>query len=411
MGFGSLLKKAKEVGKEEAQKYLEKTMGGDGGDKSKAPDATPPSSDPDNPPTRWEKAVFAMHGIVAQIAQIDPDGVDVVCFPGAGGEGGAVYDITRNVKNTEGLEAMVTAHPPQGDCLMGPAMDAVLKEAFERGFDARPCSILVLTAGRPSDHEALSNSLAEAAAKVSKDADLTVTFVQVGDDEWASKYLQELDTELTTTSDSGEHIDIVDTIKDEEVQEAVQEMKGGKSSSGLAGGLMGAFAGAALGVGGVYLANKIGNDKRTKGWNGQWKCLYEGEEMCVITVTDDMAGNLEISNWQEDGRSVGSYAENDEGGFNIQHCAPENATDVIVGTIEDEHTINWDDGTRWEEVEPEGADWKAYTGAAVGGAAAAGATGYLMQKKFFNKASSGVESDYVIVLDRSGMMAIPDTGK
>ena len=67
----------------------------------------------------------------------------------------------------------------------------------------------------------------------------------------------------------------------------------------------------------------------------------------------------------------------------------------------DEHTIDWDDGTRWEEVKPDGADWKAYTGAAIGGAAAGGATGYLLDKKFFNKASNGVESDYVILLDVS----------
>lgn len=406
MGFGSLLKKVGGKVQEEAQAYLATKT-----DNDKSGDATPPKSDPDNPPTRWEKAVFAMNGIVAQISQIDPDGVDVVCFPGSGGEGGTAYDITRNVKNTEGLEAMVTAHPPQGVCMIGPAMDAVLKEAFDRGFDERPCSILVLTAGRPADHQALSNSLAEAASKVTKNADLTVTFVQVGDDEWATNYLKELDTELTTTSESGEQIDIVDTIKDEEVQEAVKEMQGGKSSSGLAGGLMGAFAGAALGVGGVYLANKISNDKRTKGWNGQWKCIYEGEEMCVLDVKDDGEGNLAISNWQEEGTSVGSYAENDQGGFNIQHCAPENENDVIIGTIEDEHTINWDDGTRWEEVEPEGAHWAAYTGAAVGGAAAVGATGYLLEKKFFNKASNGVKSDYVIVLDRSSMMAVPDTGK
>ena len=55
--------------------------------------------------------------------------------------------------------------------------------------------------------------------------------------------------------------------------------------------------------------------------------------------------------------------------------------------------------------------WEAYTGAALGGAAAAGATGYLLEKKFFNKASNNVKSDYVIVLDRSSMMAVPDTGK
>lgn len=410
MGFRSLLKKVEAEATKEVQKYLSAQQSSTTA-ANKTPDAKPPTSDPANPPTRWEKAIFAMNGIVAQVSQIDPDGVDVVCFPGSGGEGELGYDIYRNVKDTAGLEALVTAHEPKGDCKMGAAIDAVLKEAFERGFDERPCSVLVLTAGRPDDHEELSKSLADAAKKVNKDADLTVTFVQVGDDEWAENYLKQLDTELTTTSADGEHIDIVDTIKDEEVQKAVEEMKGGQSSSGLAGGLMGAFAGVAMGVGGVYLANKISKDKRTKGWNGRWKCIYEGDEMCVLDVKDDGEGNLTISNWQEEGTSVGNYAENDEGGFNIQHSPPENEDEVIIGTIEDEHTIAWDDGTRWEEVPPENVHWGAYAGAAVAGAGAAGATGYLLQKKFFNKASNGVESDYVIVLDRSSMMAIPDHGK
>merc|ERR1719232_192733 len=227
--------------------------------------AKPAPGDPSGPPTRWEKAIFAMNGIVSRVSHIDPDGIDVVCFPGSGGEGGMAYDIYRNVKDTDGLEAMVTATKPRGDCRMGRAMDVVLREAFDRGFAERPCSVLVLTAGRPSDHEALTQSLADAAKRVEKDSDLTITFVQVGDDEWAESYLRHLDTELITTSASGEEIDIVDTIKDEDVQKAVDEMKGGESS-GLTGGLIGAFTGAALGAGGVYLANKISKDKRTMGW-------------------------------------------------------------------------------------------------------------------------------------------------
>mmetsp|Transcript_24532 Transcript_24532/g.52026 ORF Transcript_24532/g.52026 Transcript_24532/m.52026 type:complete len:411 (+) Transcript_24532:183-1415(+) len=410
MGFRSMLKKIEAEATKEVEKYLSSVTS----TTNQTQSAKPPKSDPANPPTRWEKAIFAMNGIVAQVSQIDPDGVDVVCFPGSGGgEGGRDYDIYRNLKDTKGLEALVTATPPRGDCKMGEAMDVVLKEAFQRGFDERPCTVLVLTAGRPSDHEALSKSLADAAKKVNKDADLTITFVQVGDDKWAENYLRQLDTELTTTSATGEHIDIVDTIKDEDVQKAVEEMKSGGKSSGMTGGIIGAFAGAAMGAGGVYLANKISKDKRTKGWNGQWKCIYDGDEMCVLDVKDDGEGNLEISGWQEEevDTTLGSYAENDEGGFNIQHGNTGNENDLIIGTIEDEHTIVWDDGTRWEEIPPENMHWAAYAGAAVAGAGAAGATGYLLEKKFFNKASNNVKSDYVIVLDRSAMMAVPDTGK
>lgn len=414
MGFRSLLKKVEAEATKELEKYLDASTGASAGSTTTTKsDAKPPKFDSKtNPPTRWEKAVFSMNGILAQVSQIDPDGVDVVCFPGSdGGEGGTGYDIYRNVKDTKGLEELVTAHEPKGDCKMGDAMDVVLKEAFDRGFEERPCSVLVFTAGRPSDHEAISKKLEDAASKVQKDSDLTITFVQVGDDEWAENYLKQLDTELTTTSADGELIDIVDSIKDEDIQKAVDEMKGGKGSSGITGGLVGAFAGAALGVGGVYLANKISKDKRTKGWNGRWKCIYEGDEMCVLDVKDDGEGNLEISGWDEDGTTFGSYAE-DEDGFNIQHRQPANENEMIVGTIVDEHTIEWDDDTRWEEVPPENnMGWGAYTGAAVGGAVAAGATGCLLEKKFFNKASNNVKSDYVIVLDRSGMMAVPDTGK
>lgn len=368
----------------------------------------PPKMDPKNPPTRWEKAVVGMNGIVAQVSKIDPDGVDVVCFSGTGDD---ATEWHRNIKDMTGLEAAVNAKAPGGECHMGGALKSVLDEAFERGFEERPCSILVLTAGRPDDHEALDKCISEAAAKVKKATDLSITFVQVGDDEWAEGYLKHLDEELTTTNADGEKIDIVDTIKDEDIKKAVGEYKKeGVLSNGKAGALFGAFAGAALGVGGVYLHNKMGAKKRTEGWNGNWKATFEGDDIAVLAVKDDMAGNLAISGWPEEGVSTGNYAENDEGGFNIQHTQPGD-TDAVIGTIEDEHNIAWSDGTRWEEVASDGAHWSKYAGAAAAGAATSGAAGYLMHKKFFNKASNGVPSDYVIILDRSKVMSIPDAGK
>jgi len=369
--------------------------------------AEPPAFDPANPPTRWEKAVVGLNGIVQQVSLIDPDGVDVYCIPGAAGDA----DVYRNIKDVKGLEALVTAKEPAGKCMMGKAMDTVLTEAFTKGFDERPCSILVMTAGRPDDHEELSNKIAEAAKKVKKVGDLTITFVQVGDDDWAEKYLKHLDEGLKVTNDAGEEIDIVDTIKDEEIKAAVGEFKDeGFIKSGGGGALFGAFAGAALGVGGMYLYNKMNAKKRTAGWNGKWKAMIDGEEIAVLTVTDDMAGKLDIVGWPEDKTCAGEYAENEEGGFNIQFADPDER-EPVVGTIQDEHTIDWSDGTRWEEVPPDGGHWAAYAGAAAAGAASAGAAGYLMQKKFFKKASDQVPSDYVIIMDRSAMMAIPDTGK
>jgi len=375
---------------------------------NKNDNAAPPKSD--KPPTRWEKAIVALHGIVAQVSQIDPDGVDVFCFPGTKGNEGS--DVYRNIKDMKGLEALVNSKAePSGACHMGQAMETVLQEALDRGFDKRPCCILVLTAGRPDDHEALSKTLADTATKVTKAGDLSVTFVHIGDDEWAEQYLKHLDDDLTTTSANGEVIDIVDTIKDEDIQKAVGEIKKeGALGKGGGGALIGAFAGAAMGAGGMYLFNKINAKKRTEGWNGTWRVTFDGNEVSVVSVKDDLDGNLTITGWPDEATSTGQYAENDEGGFNIQQMQS-NEPEPIYGTIEDEHTISWSDGTRWDEVPPEGVHWTKYAGAAAAGAAASGAAGYLMQKKFFNKASNKEPCDYVIVLDRSQMMAVTDAGK
>merc|ERR1740123_7147 len=86
----------------------------------------------------------------------------------------------------------------------------------------------------------------------------------------------------------------------------------------------------------------------------------------------------------------------------------------IIGSVVDEHYIEWSDNTAWREVPPEGASWGALAGAgAVGafaGLAAGGALGRLTQKKFFNKAANKDPCDYVIVLDRSIRMQVVDNG-
>jgi hypothetical protein len=359
-----------------------------------------------NPPTRWEKAVVSLNGIVSQVSQIDPDGVDVICFGGSGEP-----EVFRNIKNTDGLDSMVSSKQPEGACQMGAALDLALQEAYTRGFDERPCSILVLTAGRPDDSDTLDKAIADAATKMSeldtKESPLSITFVQIGDDEEATQYMKHLDEDLTKESSAGKTVDIVDTIKDEDIKSAMKEFKKG---GGKGGAIIGAFAGAALGVGGMYIANKINAKKRTKGWNGTWKVTSNGEEKYILTIADDMNGNLTLSGYPDEVTANGTYANNEEDGYVIQYTEP-SASEAMYGTVEDEHNVSWSNGTRWEEVPPKGQDWKVLAAAGAAGATAGGASGFLMSKKFFNKASRHVKSDYVVILDRSSMMAVPDSGK
>jgi len=239
---------------------------------------------------------------------------------------------------------------------------------------------------------------------------LSVTFVQLGNDSNVESFFARMDGQMQATcAANGETFDLVDTIKDEEIQAAMAEVKG-TESSGKNGALIGAFAGAALGVGGMYLYNKQQAKQRTKGWGGKWQVTYEGEEISILNVTDDEQGNLNIEGFPSGEPTTGVYSvltEEEQADEEIEYTITfkdPSGDYEIEGTVEDEHAITWSDGTRWDEMEQDGPHWTKYAAAGLGGAAAAGATGYLLDKKFFNKASKEDQCQYLILLDRSAGM-------
>merc|ERR1712241_1080921 len=141
---------------------------------------------------------------------------------------------------------------------------------------------------------------------------LSITFVQIGKDRRAEEYLNHLDGKMQAScAATGETFDLVDTIKDEEIQAAMSEIKGTKSS-GKNGALIGAFAGAAMGVGGMYIYNKQQAKKRTAGWGGKWKVTYDGEEITTLDVADDQEGNLTIEGFPSGEPTTGTYSRDDE---------------------------------------------------------------------------------------------------
>merc|ERR1712224_655395 len=204
----------------------------------------------DSDATRWEKALVGTDAIVAQVTKFDPDGVDIVVVGGGlGAIGEEESDFTadegcnsttdngkvewhRAIKNTKGLEAKIGSEDPVGPCYMGKAMEQVLEEALEdKDLRERPCSVLVLTAGKPDDAERLEEALQGAAEKVrdrggQANSPLSVTFIHVGKDKEASKYLRYLDKKMTASSEDGRNdVDIVDTMSYAEIQETMEVMK------------------------------------------------------------------------------------------------------------------------------------------------------------------------------------------
>lgn len=392
------------------RKNLKKLLTGGAG-----ADAGPPE-----PVTRWEKAVAALSGISKQVSKIDPDGIDVYCFPGADGGG---VDRYKNVVDRDSVMALVSAQEPAGPCRMAEALSLAFASAAERSGD-KPVSMLVVTAGQPDDEEEVIKVIKKAVEE--QHSYLSITFVHIGDDPDAEEFLRRLDENMTGMSADGAEVDIVDTVKDEDMRSAMDEMKKPDCKAGIAfGALLGAFAGAAAGAGGAYLLAKQNAAKRTEGWNGKWEVLSQPGDTptgVVLDVADDMAGNLTIEGYPEDysfgpKSATARYLESEEG-YEISREAADGSGDEgarLSGTVVDEHFIEWADNTSWREVDPGGVNWGMVAGGGVAGAfaggAGGGALGALTQKKFFNKAANKTPADYVIIVDRSAKMDVADTGK
>lgn len=370
--------------------------------------------------TRWQKAVMAIDSIVGEVTNFDPDGVDIVCVGGESLDTES-HGITwhRNVKDTQGLEDKITAIFPGGPCPLGRALDEVLKEALQKDVAKNPCSVLVLTAGRPDDPDLLEKALSGASQMVADRGGVTacplsVTFIQIGNDEEASEYLKYLDKKMVGICDeTGEKIDIVDTMPFSELDETMNNMKEyeQEKQKGKKGAILGAVAGAAIGVGGMYLYSQQKAKKRMKSgsWGGKWKCLYEGEEIATLTVKDDGKGSLTIDGLQDTMR--GRYLDDDQGAavdsedFFIQFTEP--SGEIVKGSFDaTKFVLNWSDGTEWEALNR--TNWAGYMGAATAGAAAVGATGYAIDKKFFRKVGDEDQCDYILVVDRSDKMEPTD---
>merc|ERR1719464_322056 len=391
--------------------------------------------------TRWEKAVVGANSIVAEVTKFDPDGVDIVMVGGgvaatttttlfedeeeteesatADEEDEACVEWHRNVQTAEGLEELVTEKEPKGSCPLGKAMNEVLTEALSKDLKKCPCSILVMTAGKPTDPDLLEQSLQNATQQVAdsggiKISPLSVTFIQIGKDPDATEYLEYLDKKMTARSISDSEdskkkpVDIVDTmtfadIKDtmDAMREAEKDARKKSNSNGKTGAIVGGLAGAAIGVGGMYLASKNKSKKRiaSGSWDGKWKCYYDDEEIATLNVTDDRKGNITIDGLVE--TMTGTYGpsnDEEEGEFFIQFTDP--TGEVVTGEFDEKlFVLTWSDGTRWEACNKTSA--LKYVGAAAAGAAVLGGTGYVIDKKFFNKMKAKDQCDYILVVDRS----------
>ena len=103
-------------------------------------------------------------------------------------------------------------------------MAGVLQDALNDYFQRKASgqtkangdTILVVTDGEPDERKAVMRAIVEASRKMDKDEELAISFIQVGSDPDATKFLKLLDDEL---QGAGAKFDIVDTITMDDMED------------------------------------------------------------------------------------------------------------------------------------------------------------------------------------------------
>jgi len=152
----------------------------------------------------WNQAKEAAKKIAPWICQADPDGVTFYLFSSPSPKH-AKYE---HVKDFSDIETIFT------DCKPGGSTDlsGVLNQAFNEHFTkqpVQPTTILIVTDGVPDNQSTVKKEIIDAANRINKDEDLSVTFVQIGCDHNATRFLKELDDDLKS---EGARFDIVDHV-------------------------------------------------------------------------------------------------------------------------------------------------------------------------------------------------------
>jgi uncharacterized protein with von Willebrand factor type A (vWA) domain len=155
--------------------------------------------------SRWSAAQESTFALASKCEQFDPDGITVYIFSGK-------FKRFENVTASKVKQIFL-----ENDPIGGTNLAAVLQHAFDSFFQRKAAgqakpngeTILVITDGEPDDQRAVMKTIIDASRKLDRDEELAVSFIQIGRDPGATRFLKALDDELPR---AGAKFDIVDTI-------------------------------------------------------------------------------------------------------------------------------------------------------------------------------------------------------
>jgi hypothetical protein len=162
--------------------------------------------------SRWDVMQESTLALASKCEEFDPDGITVYLFSGRFRR----YD---NVTASKVVQ-IFTENEPSGRTDLASVLQDATNNYFQRkaAGQTKPNgeTILVVTDGEPDDRKAVMKVIIEASRRMDRDEELAISFIQIGIDAQATKFLKILDDEL---QGAGAKFDIVDTVTIEDMDE------------------------------------------------------------------------------------------------------------------------------------------------------------------------------------------------
>lgn len=168
--------------------------------------------------TRWKAVEEVAISLAEEIAQHDPDGIDVAVF-----QSGKLKTFENQTDESSVKEIFVKLKPFGGTPLHL-AVKYVVDRFVSQKSDIEPSFGIVLTDGYPDDGREVVREIRRAGdfmkSKDLPDEMFTLWFIQVGDDRGGTEYLKLLDDQIA----SAVGYDLVDTTPITKLEGSIEEM-------------------------------------------------------------------------------------------------------------------------------------------------------------------------------------------
>ncbi|MTJ49217.1 VWA domain-containing protein [Dolichospermum sp. UHCC 0259] len=162
--------------------------------------------------TRWATAQESTLALASKCEQFDPDGITIYLFSGKFKR----YENVTSAKVTQ----IFTENDPSGTTdlagVLKHATDDYLQRKTSGTTKPNGETILVVTDGEPDDRKAVMKVIIEVSRRLDKDEELAISFIQVGNDPQATRFLKILDDDLQS---AGAKFDICDTVTMDDMED------------------------------------------------------------------------------------------------------------------------------------------------------------------------------------------------